>query len=157
MVVRKRCKQIVDPRTPQKKSNSHHLKITVSHRTRNIMFLPKCFSEWVSCDLWTSCYCMLQGIIYFYICICGQINNQNMQLFMFFLTPSTWMAKKGICWVPGICIMHAFQEIILQMERITALNLVLLNPDIPCLCKQCRSRSVCFCRSQLIWICTVCH
>ena len=31
------------------------------------------------------------------------------------------------------------------------LTLVLLNPDIPCLCKRCRSRS------QLIWICTVCH
>ena len=37
------------------------------------------------------------------------------------------------------------------------LTLVLLNPDIPCLCKQCRSRSVGFFRSQLIWICTVCH
>ena len=37
------------------------------------------------------------------------------------------------------------------------LTLVLLNPDIPCLCKQCRSRSVGFSRSQLIWICTVCH
>ena len=34
-------------------------------------------------------------------------------------------------------------------------TLVLLNPDIPCLCKQCRSRSVGFWRSQLIWICTV--
>ena len=39
----------------------------------------------------------------------------------------------------------------------TNLTLVLLNPDIPCLCKQCRSRSVGFWRSQLIWICTVCH
>ena len=28
---------------------------------------------------------------------------------------------------------------------------------MPCLCKQCRSRSVVFWRSQLIWICTVCH
>ena len=37
------------------------------------------------------------------------------------------------------------------------LTLVLLNPDIPCLCKQCRSRSVGFWRSQLIWICSVCH
>ena len=37
------------------------------------------------------------------------------------------------------------------------LTLVLLNPDIPCLCKQCRSRSVGFWRSQLIWICTVWH
>ena len=34
------------------------------------------------------------------------------------------------------------------------LTLVLLNPDIPYLCKQCRARSVGF---QLIWIGTVCH
>ena len=39
----------------------------------------------------------------------------------------------------------------------TSLTLVLLNTDIPCLCKQCRSRSVGLWRSQLIWICTVCH
>ena len=31
------------------------------------------------------------------------------------------------------------------------LTLVLLNPDIPCVCKQCRCRSVGFFRSQLIW------
>ena len=37
------------------------------------------------------------------------------------------------------------------------LTLFLLNQDMPCLCKQCRSRSVGFWRSQLIWICTVCH
>ena len=37
------------------------------------------------------------------------------------------------------------------------LNLVLLNQDIPCLCKQCRSRSAGFFRSQLDWICTVCQ
>ena len=37
------------------------------------------------------------------------------------------------------------------------LTLVLLNPDIPCICKQYRSRSVDFWRSQLIWIYTVCH
>ena len=37
------------------------------------------------------------------------------------------------------------------------LTLVLLNLDIHCFCKQCRSRSVGFWRSQLIWICTVCH
>ena len=36
-------------------------------------------------------------------------------------------------------------------------TLVLLIPDMPCLCKQCRSRSVGFFRSQLIWIFTVCH
>ena len=37
------------------------------------------------------------------------------------------------------------------------ITLVLLNPDIRCLCKQCRSGSVGFWRSQLIWIYTVCH
>ena len=37
------------------------------------------------------------------------------------------------------------------------LTLVLWNPDISCLCKKCRSRSVGFWRSQLIWISTVCH
>ena len=40
---------------------------------------------------------------------------------------------------------------------VSVLTLVLLNVDIKCLCKQCRSRSVGFRRSQLIWICTVCH
>ena len=33
------------------------------------------------------------------------------------------------------------------------LTLVLLNPDMPCLCKQCRSRTLSFWRSQMIWIC----
>ena len=37
------------------------------------------------------------------------------------------------------------------------LTLVLLNLEMHCLCKQCRSRSVGFFRSQLIWIFTVCH
>ena len=36
------------------------------------------------------------------------------------------------------------------------LTLVLLNPIIPCFCKQCRSRSVGF-RSQLTWIYSVCQ
>ena len=40
-------------------------------------------------------------------------------------------------------------------KREVSLTLVLLNPDIPSLSKQCRSRSVGFWRSQLIWICTV--
>ena len=44
-----------------------------------------------------------------------------------------------------------------QRLRANYLTLVLLNPFIPCLFKQCRSRSVGFWRSQLIWICTVCH
>ena len=40
---------------------------------------------------------------------------------------------------------------------IQGLLLVLLNLDMSCLCKQWRSRSGGFWRSQLIWICTVCH
>ena len=57
----------------------------------------------------------------------------------------------------------AVQTIIVQWKRaatfltLTGLTLVLLNPGMPCLCKQCRSRSVGFFRSQLTWICTVCH
>ena len=39
--------------------------------------------------------------------------------------------------------------------KLCYLTLILLNPDIPCLYKQCRSRSVGFFRSRLIWICTV--
>ena len=54
-------------------------------------------------------------------------------------------------------------EVPLHLENLqniksdSILTLVLLNPDKFCLCKQCRSRSVGFWRSQLIWICTVCH
>ena len=55
--------------------------------------------------------------------------------------PLTLPRDRGKIWVRTFCL----------------LTLVLLNPDIPCLCKQCRSRSVGFWRSQLIWICTVCH
>ena len=46
-----------------------------------------------------------------------------------------------------------------NLERgcIESLTLVLLDPDMPNVCKQCSSRSVGFFRSQLIWICTVCH
>ena len=42
-------------------------------------------------------------------------------------------------------------------ENVHFLTLILLNPDMSCLCKQCRSRSVGFWRSQLIWICTICQ
>ena len=36
-------------------------------------------------------------------------------------------------------------------------NSSLAEHNMPCLSKQCRSRSVGFWRNQLIWICTVCH
>ena len=40
--------------------------------------------------------------------------------------------------------------LVLRFEKSLFLACVLLNLDIPCICKQCR-------RSQLIWIYTVCH
>ena len=49
------------------------------------------------------------------------------------------------------------KHLICSFGRYSISTLVLLNPDMSCLCKQCRSRSVGFSRSQLIWICTVCH
>ena len=48
----------------------------------------------------------------------------------------------------------AYQD---QWQPALQLTLVLLNPDISGFCKQCRSRSVGFWRSQLIWIYTVCN
>ena len=59
-------------------------------------------------------------------------------------------------WSQKIDILPTFDDIVGIIRN--KLTLVLLNPDIPCLCKQCRSRSFGFWRwSQLIWICTVCH
>ena len=55
-----------------------------------------------------------------------------------------------------LCVSQSHFKTWNQMST-SVLTLVLLNPDILCLCKQCRSRSVGFWRSQLIWICTVCH
>ena len=55
-------------------------------------------------------------------------------------TFSSLFVKKITC-VLGSCYLHCNE---------TSLTLVLLNPDMPCLFKQCR-------RSQLICICTVCH
>ena len=56
---------------------------------------------------------------------------------------------------------HNITALIKKLKKIlhtcASLTLVLLDPDIPCLCKQCRSRSVGCWRSQLIWTCTVCH
>ena len=41
--------------------------------------------------------------------------------------------------------------------KMSFFNPSLAKHDMSCLSKQCRSRSVGFWRSQLIWICTVCH
>ena len=60
----------------------------------------------------------------------------------------------------GNCQLHILllkqQIIITYPKQWDILTLVQLKPDIPCICKQCRSRSVGFWRSQLIWIYTVC-
>ena len=53
--------------------------------------------------------------------------------------------------------MDFLDKILNAGKSLTFLTLFLLNPDIPWLCKLCRSRSVGFWRSHLIWICTVCH
>ena len=45
----------------------------------------------------------------------------------------------------------------LILVRLKSTNPSLAEHDMPCLSKQCRSRSLGFWRSQLIWICTVCH
>ena len=47
------------------------------------------------------------------------------------------------------------QHLIWVYSLYSDLSVPMLNPDISCLCKQCRSRSVGFWRSQLNWICTV--
>ena len=61
--------------------------------------------------------------------------------------------KSGLIWKETILI-----EFLPVKAYRLILTFLLLNPDIPCLCKQCRSRSVDgFFRSQLIWICTVCQ
>ena len=44
-----------------------------------------------------------------------------------------------------------------SLHSLATINPCPAEPGKPCLCKQCRSRSVGFWRSQLIWICTVCH
>ena len=54
------------------------------------------------------------------------------------------------------CVIYASRNCLTPSPMIF-LTLVLLNPDRPCFSKQGRSRSVGFWRSQLIWICTVCH
>ena len=52
------------------------------------------------------------------------------------------------------CLLYAYVKV---WKWNMTLTLVLLNLDMPCLCKQCSSRSVGFWRSKLIWICTLCH
>ena len=68
-----------------------------------------------------------------------------------------WVLTCSTC--PKVCFLswNLHIPIFWHTSAKKVLTLVLLNPDLPCLCKQCRSRSVGFWRSQLTWICTVCH
>ena len=72
---------------------------------------------------------------------------------------TTIQAMSGEKRLYRICKQQRFRQALTCDGPRGILTLVLLSPDIPCLCKQCRSRSVGFWRSgsQLIWICTVCH
>ena len=65
--------------------------------------------------------------------------------------------SKGTFSDVGAQLFHMIDIVLQAAVSSCTLALVLLSPDIPCLCKQCRSRSVGFWRSQLIWIFTVCH
>ena len=62
--------------------------------------------------------------------------------------------RKAISYLQQLSPLHNHWKIFQGpvVQSIFSLTLVLLNPDIPCLCRQCRSTSL-----QLIWICTVCH
>ena len=55
--------------------------------------------------------------------------------------------------------LHMHQQYCLYVLFVSGFkfNPSLAEHDMPYLTKQCRSRSVGFWRSQLIWICTVCH
>ena len=63
----------------------------------------------------------------------------------------SWVSSLVFC---TVCIYQSSENINFGWNLLT---LVLLTLDMPCLCKQCRSRSFGFFRSQLSWICTVCH
>ena len=101
--------------------------------------------------------------------------NQN---YFFLLSFNSW--KKNIydllsfnSWKKNIYDLLSFilEKILSDFTFLSVLNVqwnfhekspVKNNPSLaehntPCLSKQCRSRSVGFFRSQLIWICTVCH
>ena len=62
-----------------------------------------------------------------------------------------FLQGRQLLWFPSCDPVHRL------LKKGLFLTLVLLSPDMPCLYKQCRSRSVGFFRSQLIWICTVCY
>ena len=80
--------------------------------------------------------------------------NSQMRVFDIQLTYSI-VGYCRIYWWTEKALIRLHRLLYLHMHE--ALNLFLLNPDKPCLYKQCTSRSVAFFKSQLIWICTVYH
>ena len=100
-----------------------------------------------------------------------------LSLLILFLISSSFDAWRGLCFMivafpgysvnmPASWMIHMKCLYFLWKSKIKVLStvcvnsgstLVLLNPDMPCLRKQCRSRSVGIFKSQLIWICIVCH
>ena len=73
------------------------------------------------------------------------------------------LSLMALWWCHSMSYMHLtckkaiipFISLRLASHSVGLLTLVLLNPDISCICKQCRSWSFGFWRSQMIWICTV--
>ena len=58
----------------------------------------------------------------------------------------------------SVCInIMSVTAVCMYVQTLGAFNPSLAEHDMPCPSKQCRSRSVGFWRSQLIWISTVCH
>ena len=100
--------------------------------------------DWSDCTDVQADLSLPWGHIRRYVHHCGSYNPRK---WPFCLTVSS-----------GVC--HKFCLLIISgmgLFIFSFLTLVLLDPEKPHLCKQCRSRSVGFWRSQLIWICTVCH
>ena len=128
---------------------------------------------------------MVAGIDRFHCIILFHLNRSIVvtALLTFFVTPvsvgvslinignlcRTGIQNRALCWDQMRCNLtkctswhaHPTKTLIYQSEPLlgilSILTLVLPNADMPCLCKQCRSRSVGFWRSQLIWICTICQ
>ena len=72
---------------------------------------------------------------------------------------SWWLIKKHFLWSfsPFCWWKKASCQFMARECAQVLVNPCPAEPDMTCLWKQCRSRSVGFWRSQLIWICTVCH
>ena len=91
-------------------------------------------------------------IFFFFMC---KTNLQSAH----FLTVDQEIGNITFCFL-GLSLVRVLEWSLFWRQQVVgfiSLTIVLLNPDIPWLCKQCRSRSVGFWRSQLIWIYSVCY